>query len=265
MNEDRHLNLQKAVDILSVARLDAMPMEDLPIAIRPDSVARSYILQQSLNQTLTASELGRCVGYKIGCTTTVMQQYLGIEHPCAGSMFESMVRFGEGVFSARDLCRPGVECEIAVQIEKDMPDGIEYSISDCDNYVGVAMASIELVDDRWNDYTKVSTPTLIADNFFSAGCVLGPAVTASSDQLQQANGSMMVNGHRIGSGKGADILGHPYAALCWLANHLNHQDSMLRAGDYVSLGSVVQTYWLSTGDVVEVDFGPLGRCSLSLD
>jgi 2-oxo-3-hexenedioate decarboxylase/2-keto-4-pentenoate hydratase len=42
--------------------------------------------------------------------------------------------------------------------------------------VGAVMAGMEIVDDRYVDYKTLDTPTLIADDFFDAGCVLGAPV-----------------------------------------------------------------------------------------
>ena len=43
--------------------------------------------------------------------------------------------------------------------------------------VASCMAGMEIVDDRYVDYKSLDTPTLIADDFFDAGCVLGSAVS----------------------------------------------------------------------------------------
>ena len=67
-----------------------------------------------------------------------------------------------------------------------------------------------------------------------------------------------------GSGTGADILGHPLAALVWLAAHQIRHGRPLRAGQVVTLGSVVKTAWIGAGDAVEVAFPDIGRCSLKL-
>ncbi len=42
--------------------------------------------------------------------------------------------------------------------------------------VAACMAGMEIVDDRYVDYKSLDTPTLIADDFFDAGCVLGAPV-----------------------------------------------------------------------------------------
>jgi len=264
MKDTNANNLHLAADNLLAARMNATVIESLPMELRPADVDESYRLQDCLNQKLAATTLGKPVGYKIGCTTRVMQEYLKIPHPCAGVLFESTVKIDEGFFNTGDLCRPGVECELAVQIDRDWSEKRTYNVEDCESLVRAAMVSIELVDDRWIDYQRVDTPTLIADNFFGAGCVLGQPIEATGIQLQQAVGTMRVNGQIVGSGQGSDILEHPYQALCWLANHQTMRGRPLRAGEYVSLGSVIQTQWLKKGDKVEIDFGNLGNCSLTL-
>jgi 2-keto-4-pentenoate hydratase len=54
------------------------------------------------------------------------------------------------------------------------------------------------------------------------------------------------------------VLGHPHAALAWLANHLAAQRRGLRAGQIVLTGSLVQTVWLNAGDKVGMEMSGLG-------
>ena len=73
---------------------------------------------------------------------------------------------------------------------------------------------------------------------------------------------MRVNGSEIGRGVGADILGHPLEALAWLANLLATQKRSIMAGEFVTLGRVVQTHWVTPGDVVEIEIEGLGPASV---
>jgi 2-keto-4-pentenoate hydratase len=251
-------------DILFSVRQSARPIEDLPEDLAPQNLDDCYDLQDRLNEKLQSTLFGPAIGYKIGCTTTVMQEYLDIPHPCAGRMFEVLVKNLNGTFKRNEFCRPGVECEVAVELAADMISNQPFTQYDCADYVRSAMASIELVDDRWTDFKKVATPILISENFFNAACVLGPAVKLSSDDLKSTKGTMWINGKAVGSGTGADILGHPYEALAWLANHQVRRGVPLRTGTVITLGSVVETQWIDRNDVVEIEFSGLGRASLSL-
>ena len=118
--------------------------------------------------------------------------------------------------------------------------------------------AIEIVDDRYVDWQTLGAPTLVADDFFAAGCVLGKPVARSAPDLSGLVGRAIVNGSEVARGTGADVLGHPHNALAWLANHLAEQGKSLRAGQIVLTGSLVKTLWLEAGDRVTMDLSQLG-------
>ena len=64
---------------------------------------------------------------------------------------------------------PGVECEIAVKLAEKF--SYREKIKDLDEIVEKIIPSIEIVDDRWPDYSKESTSILIADDFFASSLV----------------------------------------------------------------------------------------------
>jgi 2-oxo-3-hexenedioate decarboxylase/2-keto-4-pentenoate hydratase len=121
------------------------------------------------------------------------------------------------------------------------------------------MAAIEVVDDRYADYRALDTPTLVADDFFNAACVLGtPVENWRALDLAALRGRLAINGAEVGTGRGGDILGHPLEALAWLANALASRGQYLKAGEFVLLGSVVETRWVEQGDLVEASIEGLG-------
>ena len=97
--------------------------------------------------------------------------------------------------------------------------------------------AIEIVDDRYEKWETMGAPTLIADDFFAAGCVLGKAVARTkAPDLLTVIGRALINGEEAGRGTGADVLGHPHNALAWLANHLADEGKGLHAGQIVLTG-----------------------------
>ena len=252
-----------AASALSAGRLACERMGLLPSDFRPADEAEAYSVQDALHRLLETGGFGSPVGHKIGCTTPVMQSFLGIRNPCAGAVFDATVREVSGSFDFDRLLHPGVECEMAVRLGADLPPaGAPYDGSTVASAVGAVMAAIELVDDRWYDYKSVDTPTLIADDFFGAGCVLGPPVTDwQRMDLTAVEGSMFINGESVGSGTGADIMGHPFEALAWLANSMAGRGKGLRAGEFVLLGSLVETKWVERGDLVTIEQPGLGSAS----
>lgn len=251
--------IDEAAALLAANRSARGALDGLPKRCRPASQADGYAIQQALARILGAGALGPVAGLKIGCTTEVMQAYMKIGSPCAGTLLRGGVHDSPAAPRFDAYRRVGVECEIAVRLAAPLPDRADGAerIAGC---VESCMAAIEIVDDRYRDFRDVGTPTLIADDFFHAGCVLGPpARDWRTLDLAALAGRMAVNGETVGTGRGSDILGHPLAALSWLAESGLAKARGLGAGSIVMLGSVVQTVWLSPGDRVAVEIEGLGR------
>ena len=252
--------IERAAALIRVARLGRVPLDVLPADCRPSDEDEAYRVQEALNRQLTAAGEGPLAGHKIGCTTPVMQAFLNIPNPCAGEVFGRTVSLGHGTFRTADFLHVGVECEIAVQLAADLDGRGGQGQGRLEDAVGAVMASIEIVDDRYRDYPTLGTPTLIADDFFNAGCVLGePVRDWRRLDLAAIAGRMLINGEEVGVGHGADILGHPFEALAWLAGSLSDRGRTLRAGEFVSLGSVVATKWVAPGDDVRIELDGLGE------
>lgn len=253
--------LQQAVALLAANRQPPGAFDGLPQACRPADEAEGYAIQSALAHHLSEAGMGPVVGVKIGCTTSIMQAYMKIASPCAGTIYRGGLHDRLAELRFADYHRVGVECEIAVRLARALPDadapaGLE-EVTDC---VESCMAAIEIVDDRYRDFRAIDTPTLIADDFFQAGCVLAPPDTEWRGlDLAAATGRMAINGEIVGTGRGADILGHPLNALAWLADTGQARERRLDAGSIVMLGSVVQTCWVSTGDAVAIEIEGLGR------
>ena len=190
-----------------------------------------------------------------------MQKFLKIPNPCAGMVYSSTVHKIKGDFDYSSFQHVGAECEIAIQLGDGLPaTSIPYDRSSVASAVDLVMAGIEIVDDRWIDYQSMDVPTLIADDFFGAGCVLGkPIKDWQQLDLTSLEGRMLINGIEVGQGTGFDIMGHPFEALAWLANTAVQHSMPLQSGEFIFLGSIVETKWLKRGDFVEVIIENLGE------
>jgi 2-oxo-3-hexenedioate decarboxylase/2-keto-4-pentenoate hydratase len=251
---------RRAAAVIRDARLSRRPLVPLPEADRPRDEADGYAVQEALHTLLQAAGLGPVAGHKIGCTTPVMQAYVGIESPCAGGVLAATVHEGRARLRHADYVRVGAECEIAVRLGADLaPGDAPFDRARVAGAVDACLAAMELVDDRYRDFRALGAPTLIADDFFNAGCVLGPAVTRWRElDLPGLVGSTHLNGAEVGRGEGRAVMGHPLEALAWLANLRARLGLGLRAGELVLLGSVVETRWLAPGDHVRVTIDGLG-------
>jgi 2-keto-4-pentenoate hydratase len=233
---------------------------------RPVDVEDSMSIQEAVHELLTAHGHGVVVGTKIGCTTKVMQEYLGMPHPCAGGIFDTTVQHGAGEFAFDSFLHVGVECEIAVKLGSVIPAGAApHSMESVSDAVEAFFPAIEIVDDRYIDFAarEPDWRTWLADDFFGAGIVLGdPVIAWRSLDLAAVHGLMRINGEEVGSGHGRDIInGHPLEALVWLANAQAARGLDLPANWLIMLGSVVETKWVAKGDVVAVELEGLGEAS----
>jgi 2-keto-4-pentenoate hydratase len=248
-----------AARIVATSRRNRTPLRALPADLAPRDEAEGYRIQRAVHDLLLPSA-GALTGYKIGCTSKVMQHYLGIPHPCGGGVFEKVVHESGVALAARDYVRVGVECEIAVRLARDLgASQAPFTAEQVGAAVEAYLPAIEIVDERYVGWETMGAPTLIADDFFAAGCVLGqPIARASAPDLLEVAGRALINGAEVGRGTGADVLGHPHHALAWLANHLAEEGRGLHAGQIVLTGSLVKTIWLSAGDSVRMELSGLG-------
>src|SRR6478736_2837304 len=251
-----------AAQTIASARRNRTPLASLPPELAPDDEAEGYRIQRAVHD-LMLPNAGSLVGYKIGCTSPVMQQYLDIPHPCGGGVFANGVFDSGASLNTGDFVRVGVECEIAVKLARNLalteePFTAEWVAESIEAY----LPAIEIVDDRYVDWQTLGAPTLVADDFFAAGCVLGkPVARVGLPDVLHVTGRALINGAEVGRGSGADVLGHPHNALAWLANHLAADGKNLRAGQLVLTGSLVKTVWLKAGDEVVMELEGLGRVS----
>lgn len=250
----------EAAGIIATSRRNRAALKALQPDLAPQDEADGYRVQRAVHDLLLPST-GALVGYKIGCTSKVMQEYLDIPHPCGGGVFARGVHDSGARLQTADFVRVGVECEIAVLLARDLapseePFTAEWMMEAIEAY----LPAIEIVDDRYEQWETLGAPTLIADDFFAAGCVLGaPRPRNRVPDLLSVNGRALINGEEAGRGTGADVLGHPHNALAWLANHLAEEGRALHRGQVVLTGSLVKTVWLKAADHVVMELDGLGK------
>jgi len=224
----------------------------------PAGEDEAYAVQAALHQWQQAEGHGTVGGYKIGCTTAVMQEIVGVPNPCFGGVLESNVHQGNATFSFKDFQRVGIECEIAVRLCSDLPaSGAPYDMANIEAAIGACMVAIEVADNRYGDFLSIPPSVLIADDFFQSACVLGAEVTDwRSLDLAQTEGRTFIDGRFVGSGLGSEVLGHPLQAVLWIANRMAGLGRGLPAGAFILTGSLTPVQWLERAPaeaVVSID------------
>jgi 2-keto-4-pentenoate hydratase len=256
-------NADAVAEELLAARRAHRKLTPLPAVLRPADEEAGVAAQHAVAERLGALPPA---GFKIGATAKHMQAYLGLAGPVAGFMPKDNVHASGIRLRFVDFQSPGVECEIAVRLAQDLPPG------PCDparaaSAVSAVSAGIEIVENRYPDLKEFGTPSLIADQVFHAGAVVGAAAADwRALDLRAIEGRITVNQAERGRGKGAELMGDPMAALAWLASSPYAAGfGGLKAGQVVMLGSVTPPIWLLGPAAVEVSFPPLPPVFLTLE
>jgi 2-keto-4-pentenoate hydratase len=253
----------KAAAALHEARRGRRQVAPLPPDIAPRTETEGAAVQRALaHRTGAASP----AGFKIGATARRMQEYLGLSGPAAGFMAIGNLHRSGATQRFADFVRPGVECELAVRLARDLPAG-PCTAEQAADAVGDLFAGIEIVENRYGELLELGVPTLIADQVFHAAAVLGePGMQAwRSLDIGKLHGRLLVDGHLRDEGVGADLMGHPMNCLAWLANcSVAAAFGGLKVGQVIMLGSVTPPVWLTGPASVTVDFSPLPSVQVHL-
>ncbi len=236
------------------------PLADLP---RTD-LANAYKVQQHFVRMLRERSGAAVAGYKVALTSKRMQAMCGIDHPGAGVVLANRVHPSGVTLKASAFGRIGLEFEIGVKIGKDLPASGPFTFEMLAASVEAVCPAYEVVDDRRADYKLLEIATLIADNAWNGGIVLGEWCTSWPD-LAAVRGVVSLDGAEVDSGHGRDVLGHPFEPLVWLAERLAEQGAGLKKGDIVLTGSLVTTRFPAKTEHYRFAVEGLGAVDLTVE
>lgn len=259
--------VEKAARWLVRQHVERRPSRPMPSSVAPRDIDEAYAVQQAF-VCLKAQACGAPAGYKVALTNPKMQALVGLRDPIGGRLHARQVVRGPASVRAADYGRLLVEFEVAVQLAADLPARpTPYSPQEMAAAVDAVMPAFELADDRGADYATLAARglELAADNAWNEGAVLGAPLRRFQDiDLAAVRGTAFINGEAVGEGLGAECMGHPLAALAWVANHAARLGPGLLAGDFVICGSLVTSKFPRAGDRVRFDAGALGTVELSV-
>lgn len=233
---------------------------DKPSLTTPLSLTEAYAVQQhNIQRRLDGG--ARLVGRKIGITSKAVMDWLKVKEPDFGALLDDMLVDDGGVCSMQGLLQPRVEGEVAFVLDRDLTSAHTTAVDVVAATAWIA-ASIEIIDSRVKDW-QITLADTVADNASSARCVVSSTkASLSGIDLSLAGCVLRKNGRVASTGAGAACLGHPVNAVAWLARTLAKQGTPLRAGDLVLSGALCPVVPVAAGDVVEVEVGHVGRCSV---
>ncbi|WP_129658735.1 2-keto-4-pentenoate hydratase [Rothia uropygialis] len=199
----------------------------------------------------------RIAGYKVGLTSTGVQQQLGVDQPDFGRLFGDRFHLSGAELDSHKFISPRIEPEIAFVLNKPLSGNCN-TVAEVIGAVDYAIAALEIVDSRIEDWNITISDT-IADNASSAAVVLGSIPVDIRNRDFGLVGSVVrKNGAIVETGAGAAVLGNPLASVTWLANTLGSLGTTLEAGSVVMSGAFTNMISVAECDVISADFAGLG-------
>jgi 2-keto-4-pentenoate hydratase len=227
----------------------ALPPEEVP------DLATAYAVQRA---AVAAWRL-EPAGWKIGATSTDTQARLKLDGPFYGPLFAPECHPTGSAFAQPPGLR-GVEVELAFRLGRDLPtrDG-GYAVEEVAEASAGLYLALEIVATRQEG--ALEGLRAIADFGLNHAFIHGPAVEGWRDlDLPAIHAALLIDGQPRAEGRAAVVMGSPLAALTWLANN----GPGLRAGQWISTGTLTGLAPLPGPCEITGDFGPLGRVAAQM-
>ena len=242
------------------ARRAGRNFANLADELKPATIAEAYRAQEVYHR-LAEPVYGPVAGVKVAVATKVMQQLMGITHPCGGAIFARTIHTSPARIPKSGFINLRVESEIALKLGQDMPAGkAPWTAESVMPFVAGAMPAYELIEDRNAVYTETQAISMIVENCWNGGVVIGAPKAVKPDAIIGVTGRQTLNGKQIGEGQSEN----PFATLAWLANLLAERRRDLKAGMVVITGSVIPTFSIAPGDHCVFTVDGLGDCVMDV-
>jgi 2-oxo-hept-3-ene-1,7-dioate hydratase len=186
-----------------------------------------------------------------------MQQATGITEPDYGVMFDDTVNPSGSEIPTGHFSNVRIEVELAFVLARPL-EGPDCTLEDAMAAIDYAVPALEVL----NSHIELEGRTIvdtISDNAAYGAMVLG-SVRKRPDEidLRWVPALLSKNGEIEETGVAAGVLGHPATGVAWLANKFHQHGARLEAGEIILAGSFTRPMWVSAGDSVRADYGPMG-------
>jgi 2-keto-4-pentenoate hydratase len=243
--------IDAAAAALAAAR-SGPPIAMLPDAMRPQSEADSYAIQDAVLRRLSE----KISGWKVGLSPAG-----GIF--CA-PIYASTVHASPARLPARSFHLIGIECEIGFRLNRTLAGRDEPYGRDEVLEAATLHPTIEIVDSRYQDFRALDRLQVLADNFSNGGLVYGAAAAGwqSIDLVHPPIAVTDGDGRPFAECTGLRA-GDPVGLLVDLVNHVAKARGVVPAGTFVTTGTHTGMVFTKVGAQIRADYGPLGRVEVS--
>ncbi|MBX2879633.1 MAG: hypothetical protein KTR32_06865 [Granulosicoccus sp.] len=234
--------------------------------LAPLNLEEAYSAQQALQRLRADGPRGLVGGRKIALASKVQQELCGIDHPIAGAIYQNEIYSTPASLQFSNYHGLGIEYEIALTLDQDTVMGKHYSQEEVTALVRNIYPAFEMIIDRGADYASIDVLTMIADNAWCAGIVLGPDILPmlNSGGVTQINDLQTTLRWNSETETASTSATDPLGTLTWVVNHLSAVGEQLLAGQPVITGSVMKTRYPAQGDSVTFSIDGYAEVALSL-
>ena len=255
-----------AAGLLWAAERDLVPIDPLTETFPDIDVVDAYEIQLINIRRLRAAG-ARVRGHKVGLSSPVMQQMMGVDEPDYGHLLDTMVLAPGESIPAAEYCYPRIEVEIGYVLGSPLPGAgcTEADVLAATEYI---VPSLELIDSRIKDW-RIKLADTIADNASSAGVILGEArrtpaeLTAEGIDLADIDAVLYAGDAEVARGNTSAVLGNPTACVAWLARKVAEFGVKLEAGHLIIPGSCTRAIDARPGTAFRAEFAGLGTVTAS--
>jgi 2-keto-4-pentenoate hydratase len=257
---------EAAAALLWAAERDRAPIGPLTETFPAIDVVDAYEIQL-LNVRRKLAAGARVRGHKVGLSSPVMQQMMGVDEPDYGHLLDTMVLAQGTPIPAAAYCFPRIEVEIGYVLGAALPGAgcTEADVLAATEYI---VPSLELIDSRITDW-RIKLADTIADNASSAGVILGDArrtpseLAAAGVDLADIDAVLYEGEDEVARGNTSAVLGNPTACVAWLARTVADFGVKLEAGHLIIPGSCTRAIDAHPGDTFRAEFAGLGTVTAS--
>jgi 2-keto-4-pentenoate hydratase len=198
----------------------------------------------------------RPIGLKLGLTSKVKRDALGIHEPVYGRLTSGMLVPPGEPLPLAGLIHPRVEPELALLIGRPVPAGA--TPAEVLAAVEAVYPALEVVDSRYAGPFRL--PDSVADNAGAARFVLGTTPRRPEEVPElPVLGCLFSFPGGFDTAAGGAAMGDPAAAVAWLAGALAARDERIEPGSVVLTGGLTASVALAPGTHVVAEFDGLGR------
>ena len=219
--------------------------QNLPETLMPKNLNEAYKIQEIFQKNSGRGQLG---GFKIALASKVQQELCGIDHPIAGGIFANEIKSSPETFDLDNFHGLGLEFELAVTLSDDLKPGMEpFDKNNIKQFIKSLSPAFELIIDRGADYSNINPLTMITDNAWCSGIVLGKELSNWEKlNLDVIRSQLLWNDEAPQDAMIKDA--NPLESLSWVSNLLTSLGRTIPKDSVIITGSVIKTRAPNKGD-----------------